>query len=253
MRSAMILRTPFNGVSAKPPGNAVSTAAAAEEAAATAAGTGVVRSDVVTRPPRPVPEAADAKLSAVAAAPRVSAGPASNVARTSRSMTRPWGPVPAATAERGSPDAEAKPLARGLAADAVTGAATAVAGAGVAAAGAGAGVSGAGAAPSERGSAPLKPASARASATDSPGAPMTAMGSLTGTSSPSSARRASTVPETPEGTSMVDLSVSISQSRLASSTVSPTATNQAVTRQDSTVLPSCGITTTRAICHQTFF
>ena len=78
----------------------------------------------------------------------------------------------------------------------------------------------------------------------SPGSPTMTIGCFTGTSSPSSASSAKTVPATPEGTSIADLSVSISHNSVAASTTSPTLTSQAVIRQDSTVLPSCGITTT---------
>ena len=74
-----------------------------------------------------------------------------------------------------------------------------------------------------------------------------AIGLFTGTSSPSSTRSARTVPATPAGTSMVDLSVSMSHSTVLGSTVSPTFTCQAVIRHDSTVLPSWGMTTVVAM------
>ena len=81
----------------------------------------------------------------------------------------------------------------------------------------------------------------------SPGSPMMQIGSFTGTSSPSSASSFRTVPDAPAGTSMDDLSVSISHRTVPSSTTSPSATIQVVSRHDSTVLPSWGITTMVAI------
>ena len=77
----------------------------------------------------------------------------------------------------------------------------------------------------------------------SPGSPTMMSGSFTGTSSPSSHRSFRTVPSAVEGTSMVDLSVSMDASVWSTATVSPSAIIHSTMMHDSTELPSWGITT----------
>ena len=76
---------------------------------------------------------------------------------------------------------------------------------------------------------------------------------MTGTSSPSAQSRASTVPAAEEGTSMEALSVSTSQTMAFSAISSPTFTCHDTIRHDSTLLPSCGMTTTVAMVLSFFF
>jgi len=210
--------------------------------AATGAGAaGAARSAVVTRPPIPVPVWPGVYASEPRA-PAVTPGPAAMAAATSRSMIRPCGPVPTPADCTEMPAAFAAALARGDA-----GASSAETSAGVATAVGAAGSLGAGAAAGSAAAGAASAAGADGVSTVSPGAPMMAMGLLTGTSSPSSTRSARTVPATPAGTSMVDLSVSMSHSTVLASTVSPTFTCQAVIKHDSTVLPSWGMTTVVAM------
>ena len=183
-----------------------------------------------------------------AASPRAAAvipAPADKTLRTSFSMTRPPGPVPSWIAERGRPSSRAKAFARGLTAEAgprtaapslmpcgvgfsstalTTEAAAGEAEAGEAVTGAVSAV-------------PARPSS------PSPAAPIIAIASRTGTSSPSALRILRIVPPVPAGTSMVALSVSISQRTVSAVTFCPSETFHLTMMQDSTVFPSFGITT----------
>ncbi|MPM29344.1 hypothetical protein SDC9_75884 [bioreactor metagenome] len=148
-------------------------------------------------------------------------------------MILPLGPV-GWTVEREIPAEAAKTLARGLAPMASVAVTTAAFSAT------------AGAASFTRSSCCFGSSMATVS-TFSPASPTTAMGTMTGTSAPSSNRRASTTPSAVDSTSMVDLSVSAEHSTSPTATLSPSFTFHSTMMQDSTEFPCLGITTCCAI------
>ena len=177
----------------------------------------------------PVPSVA---WTPAARAAEVRTGPAAIAAATSRSMTRPWGPEPSVMVEASRPAEAARARARGETAPV----ARSVAKAGAACSGAAVAFSGASStgAASSPGTRPEM---------SSPGSPTMMSGSLTGTSSPSSHRSFRTVPSAVEGTSIVDLSVSMDARVWSTATLSPSAIIHSTMMHDSTELPSWGITT----------
>ena len=230
MRLATTLRTPLSGAEVEAPGYSAPAGAARATAGAEASAAWATRpaSATLTRPPMPVPSVA---WTPAARAAEVRTGPAAIAAATSRSMTRPWGPEPSEIAEASTPAEAARARARGETAPV----ARSVAKAGAAACSGAAcstGASSAGASPP--GTRPEM---------SSPGAPTMMRGSLTGTSSPSSHRSFRTVPSAVEGTSIVDLSVSMDARVWSTATVSPSAIIHSTMMHDSTELPSWGITT----------
>lgn len=233
MRSATTLRMPFSGVTVVDPASVTDEGAPAGAGRVDRGVSGVVaRSATLTRPPIPLPVPVAPWLRAA-----LVAGFAARWASTSRAMTRPWGPDPWARASWGRPDSSASARARGETAPseaAVANVGTGMSSVPVASDGDVGAASGEAAVPS----------GARTSgSSSSPSSPRISRGSLTGTSSPSSHRSFRTVPASVLGTCMVALSVSIEHKVWSTATVSPGFTAHSMIRQDSTELPSWGITT----------